>query len=66
MSYTNPDPNLHIDLLKSQYAIFSKVLQRIAKADIITNDRHIDAFNLAKELLNLKILINKKQYESRR
>jgi hypothetical protein len=26
--FTNPNPNLHIDLLKSQYAVFEKVWYR--------------------------------------
>jgi hypothetical protein len=54
--FTNPKPNLHIDLLKSQYAVFSTVLKRMMKEH---NDKQ---YQLGKELFDLKIQI---QYDNR-
>lgn len=55
MSFTNPDPNLHIDLLKSQYAVFSAVLKRIEKTEPL-DEKKIQ--NLKWELYVLHLYID--------
>lgn len=55
MSFTNPDPNLHIDLLKSQYAVFSIVLKRIENTEPL-DEKKIQ--NLKWELYVLHLYID--------
>ena len=64
MAFTNPNPNLHIDLLKSQYAIFSTIADRLFKS---TNYLTLlQATHLRQELLYLERIIKQKENESRR
>lgn len=55
MSFTNPDSNLHIDLLKSQYAVFSIVLKRIENTEPL-DEKKIQ--NLKWELYVLHLYID--------
>jgi len=52
MSYTNPNINFHINLLKSQQAVFLGVYERMIK-----EKRYEDARELSDELVYLNMLI---------
>ena len=55
--HTNPNPDLHIDLLKSQYNIFHKVKERMVR-----EERYAEAGRLRDELKELNDLIVKRIY----
>lgn len=59
MSFTNPNPNLHIDLLKSQYVVFSVVLKRMI------NEHNDTCYALGKEISILKDFIKQKEDENK-
>jgi len=58
--FTNLNPNLHIDLLKSQYAVFSTVQKRMF------NEHNDTCYALGKEIAILKDFIKQKEDEKRR
>jgi hypothetical protein len=59
--FTNPNPNLHIDLLKSQYAVFSTVFKRLND----NKPKSQDTYQLGYELYVLKLYIIIKEDEQR-
>jgi hypothetical protein len=49
--FTNLNPNLHIDLLKSQYAIFSLILKRMRKdKNSLAGDLEVELWELKHEI----------------
>lgn len=58
--FTNPKANLHIDLLKSQYAVFSLVLKRISKDEARIQERKDLQYEL--NMLELYFVNNNIEY----
>jgi hypothetical protein len=63
MSFINLNPKLHIDLLKSQYAVFSIVHKRICKDRPLSQDSYVLGYQL--QVLKLYLIIEEENEKRR-